>query len=69
VEGGKLVGSLGGGAGAGLFSAAMSTKLCNVVLGVLTKGRGMNACVLVGESAATWGASEVGGKGGEIFGE
>jgi len=47
----------------------MSTKLCNVVLGVLTKGRGMNACVLVGESAATWGASEVGGKGGEIFGE
>jgi hypothetical protein len=69
VEGGKLIGSLGGGAGVGLFGAALSTKLCNVVLGVLTRGKGMNACVLIGEGAVIWGGSEVGGRGGEKFGE
>ena len=67
--GGKLIGSLGGGAGVGLFGAALSTKLCNVVLGVLTRGKGMNACVLIGEGAVIWGGSEVGGRGGEKFGE
>jgi hypothetical protein len=63
VEGGKLIGSLGGGAGVGLFGAALSTKLCNVVLGVLTRGKGMNACVLIGEGAVIWGGERSRRKG------
>ncbi|SER75068.1 hypothetical protein SAMN03159444_04947, partial [Pseudomonas sp. NFACC02] len=69
VEGGKLVGSLGGGAGAGSLGAPLSAQLCKVVLGVLTRGAGMTACVVIGTGAASWAGGELGGAGAEMMGE
>ena len=69
VEGGKLVGSLSTGAIVALPSVAISKSICKVVIGVLTRGKGLNACVVVGTGAATWGASELGGQRGEEIGD
>ncbi|SEJ05943.1 hypothetical protein [Pseudomonas sp. NFR16] len=69
VEGGKLIGSLGGGAIVALPSAAISNSICKVVIGVLTRGKGLNACVVIGTGATTWAAGEFGGQRGEEMGE
>lgn len=69
VEGGKLIGSLGGGAGAGAVGAPLAAQLCKVVLGLLTRGVGMTACVVMGTGAASWAGGELGGAATEMMGE
>jgi hypothetical protein len=69
VEGGKLIGSLSAGASVGLPSTAISKSICRVVIGILTRGKGLNACVVVGAGAITWGVSELGAQKGEEFGD
>ena len=69
VEGGKLIGSLLGGSAIGAPSVGISQSVCKVVIGVLTRGKGLNICVAVGVGAITWGGSEIGGAEGEQMGE
>jgi hypothetical protein len=69
VEGGKLIGSLLGGSAIGVPSVGISQSVCKVVIGVLTRGKGLNICVAVGVGAITWGGSEIGGAEGEQMGE
>ncbi|RJX77891.1 hypothetical protein [Pseudomonas sp. LS-2] len=69
VEGGKLIGSLGGGVVGGSFGSVVSEKLCTVLLGVITRGRGVTACVAVGSGLGGWGGGEIGGLSGEKVSE
>jgi hypothetical protein len=63
------MGSLVGGVAGGSLASVVSEKLCTVLLGVITRGRGVTACVAVGSGLGGWGGGEIGGVKGEKFSE
>ena len=46
-------------------SAAISKSICKSAPRVPTRGKGLNAFVVVGTGATTWAGSELGGQRGE----
>jgi hypothetical protein len=69
VEGGKLIGSLGGGVAGGAIGGGQSLQACKLLMGLLTRGRGMAACVAVAAGAGSWVGGELGGDGAEVIGK
>jgi hypothetical protein len=69
VEGGKLIGSLGGGAIGTHGGTAVSKQLCLVILGAATRGFGATACVALGAGLGGWAGGEIGGDQGETLGD
>jgi hypothetical protein len=65
VEVAKLVGSIGGGYGAGLVGATLGGGACSVVIGLPTFGVGVIGCTVVFGAASAY----VGGVSGERVGE
>ncbi|ANY88345.1 MULTISPECIES: hypothetical protein [Pseudomonas] len=66
IEGGSLIGNVGGGAIGGGAGAAAGTFLCSVVFGIPTAGTGAFVCAVVGGAA---GAVVMGETLGDIGGE
>nr|WP_314578820.1 hypothetical protein [uncultured Pseudomonas sp.] len=69
VEGGKLIGSWGGGAVAGYYGATTLESACVVIIGAATRGLGASVCLALGGAIMSWAGSEVGSKRGEALGE
>ncbi|SEJ80179.1 hypothetical protein [Pseudomonas sp. NFR16] len=69
VEGGKLVGSLGGAAAGTAVGMNASKYLCSVILGAVTKGFGSTACVVLGSATSGWAGGKIGESKGESVGE
>jgi hypothetical protein len=69
VEGGKLIGSLGGGAVAGYYGATTLESACVVIMGAATRGLGASVCLALGGAIMGWAGSEVGSNRGEALGE
>lgn len=69
VEGGKLVGGVGGAAGGGVLGAKVGRGLCKLVLGIATKGKGELACGIIGGAAGGYTGGTVGGALGEMAGD
>jgi hypothetical protein len=69
VEGGKLVGGVGGAAGGGVLGAKVARGLCKLVLGIATKGKGELACGIIGGAAGGYTGGTVGGALGEMAGD
>ncbi|MCS3421306.1 hypothetical protein HX875_31465 [Pseudomonas yamanorum] len=69
VQGGKLVGGVGGAAGGGALGAKLARGLCKVVLGIATRGKGELACGIIGGAAGGYTGGTVGGSLGEMAGD
>ncbi|WP_062384792.1 hypothetical protein [Pseudomonas abietaniphila] len=69
VEGGKLVGSLGGGSLGGAVGALAAAGRCAAVFGPPTAGIGAVACVAVVGGFSAWGVGELESAGGGFIGE
>jgi hypothetical protein len=69
VEGGKLVGSLGGGSLGGAIGALAAAGPCAAVFGPPTAGIGAVACAAVVGGISAWGVGELGSAGGGFIGE
>ncbi|RJX80042.1 hypothetical protein D3M70_13660 [Pseudomonas sp. LS-2] len=69
VEGGKLIGSLGGGAIGAHGGTAVSKQLCLVILGAATRGFGATACVALGAGLGGWAGGEIGSDQGGVLGD
>ena len=69
VEGGKLVGGVGGAMGGGVLGAKVARGLCKLVLGIATKGQGELACGIIGGAAGGYTGGTVGGALGEMAGD
>lgn len=68
VEGGKLVGSVGGGLAMGAIGVAVTNAICVTVLGITT-GPGVLACGVITAGVSGWIGGNAGGYGGEVIGE
>lgn len=69
VEGGKLMGGLVGGAGAGYYGATILESACALIMGAATRGLGASACLAVGGATLGWFGSEAGSNRGEALSE
>ncbi|NWE11879.1 hypothetical protein [Pseudomonas yamanorum] len=69
VQGGKLVGGVGGAAGGGALGAKMTRGLCKFVLGIVTRGKGELACGIIGGAAGGYAGGTIGGSLGEMSGD
>jgi hypothetical protein len=69
VEGGKLIGSLGGGVAGASGGTVLSKYFCSVILGAATRGFGTAACVALGGGLSGWAGGEVGSIPSESIGE
>lgn len=69
MEGGKLVGSSGGGSAGAFAGAALSKHICAVIIGAATRGLGTTACVALASAVGGWRGGKLGSKPGELLGE
>ena len=69
VEGGRLVGGVGGAAFGGLFGAKAGRFVCSTFLGVVTKGKGELFCGIVGGFFGGSGIGTPAGKAGADIGD
>jgi hypothetical protein len=69
VEGGGLIGGIGGSAMVGALGAATASVICTVVFGLPTGGAGALGCAVVGGVVGGKVGGDKGKEGGEWFGE
>ncbi|MCK3861239.1 MULTISPECIES: hypothetical protein [Pseudomonas] len=69
VEGGKLVGAVGGASAGGLAGVYVSTAACMIAFGLPTAGAGALACAIIGGAAGGLAVGKLGSKGGEWVGD
>lgn len=69
VEGGKLVGGIGGAYGGGMLGLHVGIGACMLVFGIPTAGVGALACAIAGGAAGGLALGTLGGKGGEWVGD
>ena len=58
-----------GGVAGGAIGGGQSLPACKLLMGLLTRGRGMAACVAVAAGAGSWAGGELGGDGAEVIGK
>jgi hypothetical protein len=69
VEGGKLIGSLGGGVAGASIGGHLSKSWCALILGAATRGFGTTACIAMIGATSGWAGSEIGGSQVEALGD
>jgi hypothetical protein len=69
VEGGKLIGSLGGGVAGASIGGHLSKSWCALILGAATRGLGTTACIAMIGATSGWAGSEIGGSQVEALGD
>ena len=69
VEGGKLLGAVGGTSAGGIAGVYSGTVACMIAFGIPTAGAGALACAIVGGAAGGLAFGHIGGKGGEWVGD
>jgi hypothetical protein len=69
VEGGRLVGGIGGAALGGRIGSKLGPSLCRLFLGVTTKGAAGLTCAIIGGAAGGYGGGRASGEQGAMWGD